>query len=454
MIFGENMKYWITVVDDDELYLTNARTILSAENMRVSCLRSGNDLLKFIEKNTPDLVLLDVMMPEMDGFTTYNELRKIEAKMGRSNIPVIFLTGENDSEIEQQGLRLGASDFIRKPFFKDILVKRIENTINGRKVIEVLTEEAMFDNLTGFLNKARGTERVSKLCIRKTGALMIMDLDNFKLVNDLFGHDMGDRMLTAFADIIKRNTRETDTISRIGGDEFMAFYEDMVDESAVASLTNRLNTQIVAQAGKLMGEDHGIPLGISIGCAFVPEQGRNFEALFSMADSALYTAKQNGKHGYNIFSKSNKNSGSEKDDLNDKLQRIIRTIEERYESETALFLGRESLAIVYRFVVRYFKLSRQSVSFILLSLNSSEKMENEKLQDNMHQLENVLLLHLKLSDIVMQNSSNSYFIMLPGSSLDIAENKAKEIVSAFENIKNSLDVKIEYTTRVDAAEGS
>lgn len=443
------MKYWITVVDDDELYLTNARTILSAENMRVSCLRSGNDLLKFIEKNSPDLVLLDVMMPGMDGFTTYNELRKIEAKIGRPNIPVIFLTGENDSEIEQQGLRLGASDFIRKPFFKDILVKRIENTINSRKVIEVLTEEAMFDKLTGFLNKARGTERVSKLCIRKTGALMIMDLDNFKLVNDLFGHDMGDRMLTAFAGIIKRNTRETDTISRIGGDEFMAFYEDMVDESAVASLTKRLNSQIVVEAAKLMGEDNGIPLGITIGCVFVPEQGRNYEALFSMADNALYFAKQNGKHGYSVFNEPSKLASGEEDNLKDKLDRIIRTLEERYESEAALFLGRESFATVYRFIMRYNKIYGGAVAFILLSLKSSEKLDNKIIQDNMHLLETVLQKRLKLDDIAMQSSSDSYFIMLPNCTYDRADNLAKEIASSFEKDSSSLDVKIEYTTRID-----
>ena len=218
------MNYWIAVVDDDEVYLTNARKLLNEENMRVSCLRGGNDLLKFIEKNAPDLILLDIMMPGMDGFETFNALREYEDNQGKPHIPIIFLTGENDSEIEKQGLKLGASDFIRKPFYKDILVKRIENTLSSVKAIEILTEEAMFDKLTGFLNKARGTDRVSKLCTRKSGALMIMDLDNFKLVNDLFGHDMGDKMLMAFADIVKRNTRETDTISRIGGDEFMAFY--------------------------------------------------------------------------------------------------------------------------------------------------------------------------------------------------------------------------------------
>ncbi|MCR4807130.1 MAG: GGDEF domain-containing protein [Lachnospiraceae bacterium] len=180
----------------------------------------------------------------MDGFETYDALRTLEDKIGR----------------------------------------RIDNTITNSKTIESLTEEAMVDKLTGFLNKARGTDRISKLCTRKTGSLMIMDLDSFKLVNDLFGHEMGDRVLKAFADIVRKNTRETDTISRIGGDEFMAFYEDLTDESAVASLTLRLNAQLSEEAARLMGEDHGIPLGISIGVVMVPKHGREYESLFSLAD--------------------------------------------------------------------------------------------------------------------------------------------------------------------------
>ena len=101
------MEYWITIVDDDAQSLTSARLILGEEKMRISCLRSGRDLLKFIEKNAPDLVLLDVMMPEMDGFETLKALREYEEKMGRSNIPVIFLTGENDQALPLTDVKNG-----------------------------------------------------------------------------------------------------------------------------------------------------------------------------------------------------------------------------------------------------------------------------------------------------------------------------------------------------------
>ena len=130
------MGYWIVVVDDEPLSLTNARSILIKNEMKVSCLRSGADLLKFVETNDPDLILLDILMPEMDGFETFHALRRLEEKEGRIPTPVIFLTGENNSESERRGLKAGASDFIRKPFDRDILINRINNTIINSKTIE------------------------------------------------------------------------------------------------------------------------------------------------------------------------------------------------------------------------------------------------------------------------------------------------------------------------------
>lgn len=437
------MDNWIVVVDDEAMSLTNARNMLCEEGMRVSCLRSGNDLIKFIEKNSPDLILLDIVMPGMDGFETYDALRKLEDKICRPHIPVIFLTGENDSAIEQQGLELGASDFIRKPFNKEIIVRRIDNTITNSKTIESLTEEAMVDMLTGFLNKARGTERISKLCKRKTGALMIMDLDSFKLVNDLFGHDMGDRVLRAFADIVRNNTRETDTISRIGGDEFMAFYEDLTDESAVASLTLRLNSQLEEEAVRLMGENHGIPLGISIGVVMIPKYGRDYEALFALADGALYSAKQNGKHGFSIYSRSGDPSGINGADPYGKLERIIKIVEERNDAGGALMLGSDSFALVYRFVMRFYKRYGGTAAILLFTVSSEGEGNAPGLLEESARFADVLKKTLRMSDIIMQNGPGSFFILLTERTRAEAEGAINRIMNAWEEAGGSTLVSIE-----------
>lgn len=448
------MEHWIVVVDDEAISLTNAKNMLGEEGMRVSCLRSGLDLLKFMEKYTPDLILLDIMMPGMDGFETYDALRDLENKLGRSHIPVIFLTGENDSAAERQGLELGASDFIHKPFDKEIIVRRIENTIKNSKTIETLTEEAMVDMLTGFLNKARGTERISKLCSRKTGALMIMDLDSFKLVNDIYGHDMGDRILRAFADIVRKNTRETDTISRIGGDEFMAFYEDLVDETAVASLALRLNSQFYEEAVKLMGENHGIPLGISIGVAMVPEHGRDYETLFSLADSALYSVKENGKHGYCIYSQMAKKD-QDANDPEEKLERIIKIVEERNDKGDALLLGSDSFALVYRFIMRFYKRYGGSAALMVLTLSIDEDKNGVKLMGTLAKFAEMLRKRLRMSDIIMQNGPNSFFILLTERTKEEAEGAADRIMNAWEETEHDETVNIEYAFKyIDYAENN
>lgn len=438
------MDCWIVVVDDEALSLTNVKNMLDAENMRTSCLRSGKDLLKFIEKNSPDLILLDIVMPEMDGFETLEALREYEDKLGKHHIPVIFLTGENDILTEQKGLRLGASDYIRKPFDKDILLSRIEKTVDNSKTIENLTEEAATDRLTGFLNKNRGTDRVTKLCLRKTGALMFMDIDSFKLVNDLFGHDMGDKMLVAFSDIIRKNTRETDTISRIGGDEFLAFYEDLTDVNAVESLTMRLNLQLQEEAERILGKDHGIPLGISIGVAFVPAHGRDFDALLAKADSALYEVKKHGKHGFHICLQGADADDVKEDDPAQKLERIIKIVEERNEKGGALLLGTDSFALIYRFVMRFYKRYGGTAALVLFTLSNADVVNKRDITEACGRFSIMLQNTLRLSDIIMQAGPNSYFIMLTERTRSEAEGAIKRILSAWDETDHEKCIQIRH----------
>ncbi len=438
------MGNWIVIVDDEAICLTNARKMLSEENMRVSCLRSGRELLKFIEKNTPDLILLDIMMPDMDGFETYHALREFEGKEGRPYIPVVFCTGENDNATEQQGLELGASDYIRKPYNKEIIIKRIENTINNSRTIETLKEEVMVDMLTGFLNKMHGTERISKLCTRKTGALMILDLDNFKLVNDLFGHEMGDKVLAAFADIVRRNTRETDTLCRIGGDEFMAFCEDLTAENSVASITLRLNTQLLEAAESLMGKNNGIPLGISIGIAMVPEYGRDYEELFAMADSALYKVKNNGKHGYCLYNKLQGDEDLLSTDPDQKLERIIKIVEERNDTGGALMLGSDSFALVYRFLMRFYKRYGGTAALVLFTLSLQEDADNIRQLETSSEFSGMLQKNLRVSDIIMQSGECDFFVMLTERTRAEAESTIKRILEAWEKNRHDEEAVIDH----------
>ncbi len=430
------MESWIVVVDDEALSLTNAKNLLSNEKMRVSCLRSGRDLMRFIEKNSPDLILLDIMMPEMDGFETYSALRRLEEEMGKRPIPVIFLTGENDSEIERRGLRAGASDFIRKPLHKDILISRINKTINNDKKIESLTEEATLDKLTGFLNKFSGTEKIRKLCMSRTGALMIFDLDNFKLVNDLFGHDMGDKVLEAFADIMRHNIRGEDVVSRIGGDEFMAFFIDVNKETAIEALSNRLNDQFFAEAEKVIGQKLDIPLGISIGVVMVPEFGTDYDLLFTLADNALYEKKQNGKFGYNIHSQDYFIEGTGCD-LEKDIIRLNRIMDERNEKKGAVVLNQESFTSVYRFLMRLYKRYGGRAVEVLFSISGNKR-------EIFSEFLNILKNELRKSDVIFQNRPDQFFVLLPELSEKDVSGMIKRVLDTWEATPYGMEFRVEY----------
>ena len=284
-------EYNIAVVDDDPLSLMQAKMLLTEEKMHVNCMNSGKQLLKYIENNTPDLILLDILMPEDDGFEVYIKLRRFEEHSGRAHIPVIFFSGEDDASTEEMGLVLGASDFIKKPFNKDVLVRRIHNSIKNSRKIGNLEEEATLDKLTGFLNKAKGTERISKLCRRKNGALMILDLDSFKLVNDLYGHDKGDQILKAIASIMKKNSRETDTLCRIGGDEFAVIMKD------TGSALRDLIAEKIHHVNMLMQSptDNTPVASLSAGVAFGDRKNPTGN-IYEDADIALYRAKDKGRN--------------------------------------------------------------------------------------------------------------------------------------------------------------
>ena len=446
------MNEWVVVVDDEALCLTNARNILGEEKMRVSCLKSGKDLLRFMEKNTPDLILLDVLMPEMDGFETYRALREFEEKAGMLKTPVIFLTGENDSETEERGLKLGASDFMRKPFNKDILTSRIRNTINNSKTIESLTEEATLDKLTGFLNKSSGTSRVTARIEKGTGALLIMDLDSFKLVNDLYGHDMGDRVLEAFADVVREHLNEQDLASRIGGDEFMAFIDGAGDEQRVAAFTESLNNTLSERAAILMGKDHGIPLGVSVGAVLVPEYGRDYETLFAFADGALYNVKQNGKHGSSVYTHEDKEMVIEGTDLEAEINRITRIIEERNEGQGALLLGKEAFSTVYQFIMRYGRMHGGGAVKALFSLSVEDEA---KAPDNLNEVYTqfglILQKSLRRSDLVMQSKTNHFFVFLPELSHHDLPGLMGRILSNWNETEYSRGIKVEHAVQFVSA---
>ncbi len=417
------MANWIIVVDDDVFNLKAAGSILSGANMRVTALRSGPALLEYVEKNgTPDLILLDIMMPEMDGFETLEKYREKEKELGSAEKPVIFLTAEDDVALERKGLETGVSDYIKKPLDSDILIKRVRKVLNIFDQMNKYETEAEHDSLTGLYNKATATEKIAATCLTARGYLLVIDLDSFKLVNDIYGHDMGDKVLIEFAGLLKKNIKHKNILGRIGGDEFLVFTEGY-ELSELKEFAETLNNGIVELTKGLVGDQLSIPIGVSIGAVAVPEMGIDFSELFRMADKALYIVKNDGKHGYEVYTASTKDMLSDMpDDIN--LKTLSHILEERNIPQNAMWMGKEAFGNIYRYMIRY--MDRYSGTAYKLLYNIRFRKTNiseEVSEDVIDHVRELLQNSLRNSDIMMQVGANHFFLLLP----EISEYNASRV---------------------------
>lgn len=405
------MTIHIMIVDDDAANLKTAAHILSRNDMRVTALSSGKALLERIRQNElPDLILLDIKMPEMDGFETLSRLRSEEKELGTGEIPVIFLTADETADTENQGFEAGVSDYIRKPFDPNILLRRVHNIISKEKRLISLRAEADTDNLTGFLNKAASARVMSGLCSSDLGCLLMVDLDSFKLVNDIYGHKMGDNVLICFAAILRQSVPEGSCIGRLGGDEFAVFISGMSESSEAAELTAHLNTELLAKAKQLMGADMEIPLGVSVGGVLVPDHGDDFESLLRLADKALYTVKKNGKHSFSMYQAdvSEEESRSSVHDIS----RLSEILGERSIPNMALQLDKESFSYVYRYIMRYIMRNQRTLYKVLFTLKAENGIDERTYKEYCDIFGAHIRESLRKTDILMRNRFNQYFVLL------------------------------------------
>lgn len=310
------MKH-ILVVDDSIEYLNLANKTLEGL-YKVTLVTSAAEALEFMQNKLPDLILMDINMTEMDGIEA---LKLIKSNTELCKIPVIILTSCLDNSVEAKCLKLGAQDFITKPFFKPTMLHRINRILeldSLRKSLEIeiykkskqveeikikaneIMNASYKDPLTNLWNRNYTEKQVNDFLAYNTnsGVLFMLDLDNFKNINDEYGHLRGDDVLTKFAAILLNNTRESDIVCRLGGDEFIIFLKG---ELPTSILSDKARSIISSMRKVLLNYGGGIDLSVSIGIACAQEDGTDFLSLYQAADKALYYVKQNGKDGFHFF---------------------------------------------------------------------------------------------------------------------------------------------------------
>jgi diguanylate cyclase (GGDEF)-like protein len=297
-MFAETERATILLVDDVPANLSLLSSILR-EDYRVQLATSGAKALELVAASLPDLILLDVMMPEMDG---YEVCKRLKANPDTCDIPVLFVTARNQIEDEELGLTLGAMDYIHKPISPPIIKARVRNHIALKLQTDALKRLSFMDELTQIANRRRFDDMLHNELQRAARqqhelSLLMLDVDYFKLFNDHYGHGLGDKCLTRVAQAMQAAVnRPTDLLARYGGEEFVVLLPQTDLEGArkvAESLRGAIAAMQISHAHSPAAEH----ITISIGVACNTQSETNSAAeLLKLADQALYLAKQSGRN--------------------------------------------------------------------------------------------------------------------------------------------------------------
>ncbi len=296
---GQNKRQRILIVDDSSFNISILGEALSDE-YDISVAKNGEEAIAIVGSDKrPDLILLDIVMPRMDGYETIHLLKSDDGTM---DIPVIFITSMTEEEDETRGLAMGAVDYITKPFSTPIVKARVRTHLELKRKTDMLQNLSAMDGLTGIPNRRKFDETFEeewRRSVREKGVISVimMDIDYFKKYNDNYGHGEGDRCLRLVSSALDGTlNRASDMVARYGGEEFIAILPGTDGPTAVVmaeTMRRNVEKQNIAHAHSECA-DH---VTISVGVASTrPVMGMARSDLIKGADQMLYQAKQAGRN--------------------------------------------------------------------------------------------------------------------------------------------------------------
>lgn len=298
----------ILIVDDSRLIAHVAKTMLTKRGHEVILAQDGKAGLEAAKSEQPDIILLDLIMPIMDGYEVCEHLKKDDST---KEIPIIMVTSKAEASDKVKGLEMGALDYVAKPFDEGELVARVNIHLRLRELYVTVQEQnrqlqemANRDGLTGLYNHRYFHEQLSQDFLRakryhENLSCILFDIDFFKKFNDTYGHQTGDVVLRALATVIQRATRESDLAARYGGEEF-AIVLYYTDGAAAYQAAERLRTMV--ESHEVQDNGNVLRVTISVGVATFPhERVHDSKELIDYADQTLYKAKDNGRNRVEVF---------------------------------------------------------------------------------------------------------------------------------------------------------
>lgn len=311
----------IVVADDDRGVRLALRNVLERDGYQVEEASNGLQALTLCQRRTPDLVLMDARMPALDGFAA---CRRIHDLPDSAHLPIVMITALDDEQSIEQAFAAGANDYIPKPVNFAVLRQRVARIVDASRAEKHVHQLAYRDPLTDLANRTAFRERLDGLLSRgcqegQSHALLFLDLDRFKLVNDTLGHETGDRLLKTVAERVAGCVRAGDMVSRLGGDEFIVMLEN-INSPMVATLVAEKICHVIARPFVLLGRQ--IYLSTSIGISLYPADSQDGGTLIKYADMAMFRAKEHG-NTYRFYEPSMEAAVLQKLDLENGLRRAL-----------------------------------------------------------------------------------------------------------------------------------
>lgn len=320
-----------------------------------------------------------------------------------------------------------------------------------RQVVTTSTQETKSelekDSLTGFLNRRSFEEKIEKF-LRKPmsyGTFFMMDMDNFKSVNDTYGHLSGDELILIFADIIKNCVREQDFVCRVGGDEFAIFFPYLDKEKVIRKRADEIMSCFAKERERLGYSNCSVSIGIMT--KYAKSNNMDYDKLYKCADNALYYVKNNGKDDFHIYASAIMDGGMdslEQEQLD--VQQLIQRVAERKEYMGAYRVEYDSFSYIYRFIARNVERTKQPVQIALFTFPLKEKSEEEvmKIQNSLALLEKAIAQSLRRGDVTSRISLTQQIVILMGANKENGMHVVDRMVQCYDGLAGEEGLKIEY----------
>src|ERR1700730_583101 len=329
----------ILIADDDKATRVLLRRVMEKEGYRVVAAETGAEAVRLCQSVAADLILLDYIMPELDGVEALVQIRALERY---KTTPVLMITSLDDDASIQRALVCGASDYVTKPILLPVLRQRVSHLLASRRAERFMHDLAYHDSLTALPNREHFHQRLGEVLADpeiRAGqhAVMYIDLDQFKLAHDTCGHSAGDQLLRQLAHLLQATLRKGDLLARLGGDEFGVLLVNCGTEQA-CQVAEKLRETVAAF--RFFWESRIFTVGASIGVVPLNGDSLPVATVMSAADAACYAAKDSGRNQVQVYRPDNAEVVQRRTEMS-WVNRITRALDEqrfrlRYQPIVAL----------------------------------------------------------------------------------------------------------------------